>query len=119
MRRRPERRRKPTVSTASASIISSRFRSTVSRPRNKWGRLLTCGRLSIGQLPRLHRTAAVANRRALAMVYGSVQRQAVALSFLTAFRFMGILFLALVPLVLLMRKSTTKASARESQATAH
>src|SRR5450759_5185963 len=29
-----------------------------------WGSLASCGRLSIGQLPRLHRTAAVANRRA-------------------------------------------------------
>ena len=29
-----------------------------------WGRLLICGRLSIGQLPRFQQTAAVANRRA-------------------------------------------------------
>src|ERR1039458_4689030 len=29
-----------------------------------WGSLASCGRLSIGQMPRWHRTAAVANRRA-------------------------------------------------------
>jgi hypothetical protein len=29
-----------------------------------WGSLVSCGRLSIGHLPRLHQTAAVANRRA-------------------------------------------------------
>src|ERR1019366_5787471 len=29
-----------------------------------WGSLVSCGRLAIGQLPRLHGIAAVANRRA-------------------------------------------------------
>jgi len=29
-----------------------------------WGGLVSCGRLAMGQLPRLHRAAAVANRRA-------------------------------------------------------
>ena len=54
--------------------------------------------------------AATAKRRALAMIYGSVMRQSTALSFLTAFRIMGILFLAVTPLVLMMRKSATKAA---------
>ena len=45
-----------------------------------------------------------ANRQALAMLYGMVQRQASVLSFLTVFRMIGILFLAIIPLVLILRK---------------
>jgi hypothetical protein len=37
------------------------------------------------------------------MLYGMVQQQAAMLSFVEAFRIMGYLFLAIVPLVLLMR----------------
>ena len=34
------------------------------REAQLWGSLASCGRLAIGQLPRLHDTAAVGNRRA-------------------------------------------------------
>jgi DHA2 family multidrug resistance protein len=44
-----------------------------------------------------------ASHRSLAMLYGMVQQQAAMLSFVEAFRIMGYLFLAIVPLVLLMR----------------
>jgi DHA2 family multidrug resistance protein len=46
-----------------------------------------------------------AHRQGLAALYGMVQQQAALLSFVEAFRIMGILFLAIVPLVLLMRKA--------------
>jgi DHA2 family multidrug resistance protein len=49
---------------------------------------------------------ATARRRALAALYGVVQRQASMLSFLDVFRVMGVLFLVIVPLVLLLRRST-------------
>jgi MFS transporter, DHA2 family, multidrug resistance protein len=45
-----------------------------------------------------------ANRQAVAMLYGEVQRQASVLSFLTVFRVIGIVFLAIIPLVLILRK---------------
>ena len=45
-----------------------------------------------------------AGRQGLAMLYRTVQQQAALLSFVEAFRIMGFLFLAIVPLVLLMRK---------------
>jgi DHA2 family multidrug resistance protein len=63
--------------------------------------------------------AATADRSTLAMLYGSVERQAAVLSFLTSFRFMALLFLALVPLVLLMRKSTTHESANQARTALH
>ena len=47
---------------------------------------------------------ATANRQAMAMLYGVVQRQASVLSFLTVFRIMGIVFLVIIPLVLILRK---------------
>ena len=45
-----------------------------------------------------------ANRQALTMLYGVVQQQASVLSFLTVFRIMGIVFLAIIPLILILRK---------------
>jgi DHA2 family multidrug resistance protein len=45
-----------------------------------------------------------ANRQAMAMLYGMVQRQASVLSFLTVFRIIGLVFLAIIPLVLILRK---------------
>jgi len=48
---------------------------------------------------------ATAGHRSLAMLYGMVQQQAALLSFIEAFRIMGFLFLAIVPLVLLMRRA--------------
>jgi len=46
-----------------------------------------------------------AGRRSLALLYRMVQQQAALLSFIEAFRVMGFLFLAIVPLVLLMRRA--------------
>ncbi len=45
-----------------------------------------------------------ANRRSLAILYGTVQQQAATLSFLNQFRIMGLLFLISVPFVILFRK---------------
>jgi DHA2 family multidrug resistance protein len=46
-----------------------------------------------------------AGHTGLAVLYGMLQQQAALLSFVEAFRIMGFLFLATVPLVLLMRKA--------------
>jgi DHA2 family multidrug resistance protein len=46
-----------------------------------------------------------AANRSLAVLYQTVQQQAALLSFVEAFRVMGFLFLAIVPLVLLMRRA--------------
>jgi len=46
-----------------------------------------------------------AGSQSLAVLYGMMQQQATLLSFIEAFRIMGILFLVIVPLVLLMRRS--------------
>jgi DHA2 family multidrug resistance protein len=45
-----------------------------------------------------------AGHRALAVLYGTVQQQAALLSFLSAFRLMGYLFLAVIPVALILRK---------------
>jgi DHA2 family multidrug resistance protein len=47
---------------------------------------------------------ATASRRALAMLYSTVQQQATLLSFLSVFRLMGILFLLIIPLVFILRR---------------
>jgi len=47
---------------------------------------------------------ATASRRALAMLYGTVQQQATLLSFLSVFRLMGILFLLIIPVVFILRR---------------
>ena len=46
-----------------------------------------------------------ASRRALAALYGTVQHQAMLLSFVDAFQILGFMFLAIVPLVALMRRA--------------
>jgi len=46
-----------------------------------------------------------AGRQSLAMLYHMVQQQASLLSFMEAFRVMGFLFLAIIPLALLMRRA--------------
>ena len=46
-----------------------------------------------------------ASRSALAALYGTVQRQAMLLSFVDAFQILGFMFLAIVPLVALMRRA--------------
>jgi DHA2 family multidrug resistance protein len=49
-----------------------------------------------------------ATHRAQAELYAVVQQQASLLSFIEAFRLMGLLFLVVIPLVLLMRRGTEK-----------
>ncbi|MFB3918288.1 MAG: DHA2 family efflux MFS transporter permease subunit [Terriglobales bacterium] len=48
--------------------------------------------------------AVTASRQAYAAVFGMVQREAAMLSFISAFRLLGILFLAVMPLILIMKK---------------
>ena len=48
--------------------------------------------------------AATATNRAYAAVFGIVQRQASMVAFVTLFQLLGLMFLALIPLVLLMRR---------------
>jgi DHA2 family multidrug resistance protein len=55
-----------------------------------------------------------ASRRAPTLLYGMIQRQAALLSFIEVFRIMGFLFLATVPLVLLMRKPAHRDAAPAS-----
>ena len=47
-----------------------------------------------------------AGHRGLAVLYAMVRQQAALISFIEVFRIMGFLFLATVPLVLLMRRAT-------------
>ena len=48
--------------------------------------------------------AATATNRAYAALFGMVQRQAAMVSFVTLFQLLGLMFLALIPLVLLMKR---------------
>jgi DHA2 family multidrug resistance protein len=48
--------------------------------------------------------AVTATNRAYAALFGMVQRQAAIVSFVGLFQLMGVMFLALVPLVLLMKR---------------
>jgi MFS transporter, DHA2 family, multidrug resistance protein len=48
--------------------------------------------------------AVTASQRAYAAMFGMVQRQATMVSFVVIFQFMGVIFVALVPLVLLMKR---------------
>ncbi|MGA7440539.1 MAG: hypothetical protein WBW82_00100, partial [Candidatus Sulfotelmatobacter sp.] len=50
----------------------------------------------------------VASRRAWATLYGLVQRHAYMLSFVEAFWVMGVMFLAMLPFILLLRNPRTK-----------
>jgi MFS transporter, DHA2 family, multidrug resistance protein len=50
--------------------------------------------------------AVTANQRAFAVLFGMVQRQAAMVSFVGIFQLLGIVFIALVPLVLLMKRPT-------------
>ncbi len=47
---------------------------------------------------------ATATRKAYGMIYGMVQQHAAMLSFVKAFRFLGIMFFIITPLILLMRR---------------
>jgi DHA2 family multidrug resistance protein len=49
-------------------------------------------------------TVAHANAQAHGLIYGTIQRQAVMLSFLDNFKMLGIVFFAIIPILLLMRK---------------
>jgi DHA2 family multidrug resistance protein len=50
-----------------------------------------------------------AGQRALAVLYGLLQKQAAVLSFLNVFRLMGILFLLVIPMILVMRRPAARA----------
>ena len=52
-----------------------------------------------------------AHRQAVASLYGIVQQQAALLSYVEVFRLMGVLFLAVIPLVRLMRRAQGKREA--------
>jgi DHA2 family multidrug resistance protein len=45
-----------------------------------------------------------ATRQAYAAVFGMVQQQAAMVSFIGAFRLLGIMFLCVIPLILVMKK---------------
>jgi DHA2 family multidrug resistance protein len=60
--------------------------------------------------------AVTATNRAYGTVFGMVERQATMLSFVGLFYFLGLLFMALIPLVLLMRRPAGRPSA---EAAAH
>jgi len=49
-------------------------------------------------------TAANASAQAHGMIYGTIQRQAAMLAFLDNFKMLGIIFLAVIPILVLMRK---------------
>jgi DHA2 family multidrug resistance protein len=51
--------------------------------------------------------AATATERAYAALFGLVQRHATMVAFVGIFQLMGVIFIALVPLVLLMRRPRT------------
>jgi len=54
--------------------------------------------------------AVTATERAYAALFGMVQRQATMVAFVGIFQLMGIIFIALVPLVLIMRRPKTHGS---------
>jgi MFS transporter, DHA2 family, multidrug resistance protein len=54
-------------------------------------------------------TVAHANAQAHAMIYGTIQRQAVMLAFLDNFKMLGIVFFAIIPILLLMKKPRVRA----------
>jgi len=55
-----------------------------------------------------------AGRQSLGLLYGVVQQQAALLSFVEAFRIMGFLFLAIIPLIFLMRRAKRNAASEEA-----
>ncbi len=54
-------------------------------------------------------TAAHASAQAHAMIYGTVQRQAAMLAFIDNFKMLGVVFFAVIPILLLMRKPKVRA----------
>jgi MFS transporter, DHA2 family, multidrug resistance protein len=52
--------------------------------------------------------AATATKQAYAAVWGEVQRQASMISFIHAFRFLAIMFVAILPLIFIMRAAKSK-----------
>jgi DHA2 family multidrug resistance protein len=49
-------------------------------------------------------TIAHANAQAQSIIYGTIQRQAVMLAFLDNFKMLGIVFFAIIPILLVMKK---------------
>ncbi|HKV64505.1 MAG TPA: DHA2 family efflux MFS transporter permease subunit [Candidatus Acidoferrum sp.] len=54
-------------------------------------------------------TAAHASAQAHGMIYGTIQRQAVMLSFLDNFKMLGVIFFAVIPILVLMKKPKGRA----------
>jgi MFS transporter, DHA2 family, multidrug resistance protein len=54
-------------------------------------------------------TAAHASAQAHSMIYGTIQRQAVMLAFLDNFKMLGVVFLAVIPVLTLMKKPKVRA----------
>jgi DHA2 family multidrug resistance protein len=50
-------------------------------------------------------TAAGATRQAYALIQGAVERQAIMLSYIDCFWFLGVAIMAMIPMVFLMKKS--------------
>jgi MFS transporter, DHA2 family, multidrug resistance protein len=55
--------------------------------------------------------AVAAAQQARAMIFGLVQREAAMISYNTIFKSLGILFIALLPFILIMRRPSQKAPA--------
>ncbi len=56
-------------------------------------------------------TAAHASAQAQGMIYGTIQRQAVMLAFIDNFKMLGVVFFAVIPVLVLMRKPRVRAEA--------
>ena len=56
-------------------------------------------------------TAAHASAQAQAMVYGTIERQAAMLAFLDDFKMLGIVFFAVIPILLLLKKPKMRGGA--------
>jgi len=63
-----------------------------------------------------HRPA-TASRRALGALYGMVQQQAAMLSFVEAFKIMAVVFLAMIPMVFLLKDPKHNQGAKRGHAT--
>src|SRR2546429_2451426 len=60
-------------------------------------------------------TAAHASAQAQAMVYGTIERQAAMLAFLDDFKMLGIVFFAVIPILLLLKKPRMRSEEHTSE----
>jgi len=56
-------------------------------------------------------TATHASAQAHGMIYGTIQRQSVMLAFIDNFKMLGVIFFAVIPVLVLMRKPRVPAGA--------